>query len=115
MNDANTDPLTNLFNRRKLLSEWHNKSSFNNKIVILGDIDNFKKVNDHHGHNIGDFILIEVANLLREGCRSSDVVARIGGEEFAIVATKISLEEAYLMVERIRKKLRVLHLFITLV
>lgn len=103
MSDANIDPLTNLFNRRKVLSEWSRLSPADNKVVIIGDIDHFKHVNDTYGHNVGDFILMEVANLLRQGSRGTDLVARIGGEEFVIIANKTMLDEAYIMVERIRK------------
>lgn len=103
MSDANIDPLTNLFNRRKVLSEWSRLSPADNKVVIIGDIDHFKHVNDTYGHNVGDFILMEIAKLLRQGSRSTDLVARVGGEEFAIIANKTTLDEAYIMVERIRK------------
>jgi diguanylate cyclase (GGDEF)-like protein len=105
ISDANIDPLTNLFNRRKILSEWDSLSLTDNKVVILGDIDHFKYVNDTYGHHVGDFILIEVATLLQQGCRGIDLVARIGGEEFAIIANQITLEEAYIMTERIRKNI----------
>lgn len=100
IDDANIDPLTNLFNRRKVLSEWRGK---NNKVLILGDIDHFKRVNDTYGHHIGDFILIEIAKVLQQGSSSTDLVARIGGEEFVIITSKNTLEEAYDMAEKIRK------------
>ncbi|EKN6177458.1 diguanylate cyclase [Yersinia sp. 22-579] len=103
ISDANIDPLTNLFNRRKILSEWNRLSPTDSKVIIIGDIDHFKHVNDTYGHNVGDFILIEVAKLLQQGSRGTDLVARVGGEEFAIIANNTTLEEAFIMVERIRK------------
>ncbi|WP_449547583.1 diguanylate cyclase [Lelliottia amnigena] len=103
LNEANIDPLTNLFNRRKVLSEWSRLSPAENKAFIIGDIDHFKHVNDTYGHNVGDFILMEIAKLLRQGSRDTDLVARIGGEEFAIIANDTTMDEAYNMAERIRK------------
>jgi diguanylate cyclase len=69
------------------------------------DIDDFKKVNDTHGHLVGDETLKEVAQLLAEGQRSIDVVARYGGEEFAIILPETGREQAGAIAERLRARL----------
>jgi diguanylate cyclase (GGDEF)-like protein len=89
--EAITDPLTGLYNRRyfeSVLSEFHQEFKRIDKplgLLIL-DLDHFKNVNDNHGHVVGDIVLKEVANLLKKLVREHDVVARIGGEEFAVIA-----------------------------
>jgi diguanylate cyclase (GGDEF)-like protein len=88
---AMTDPLTGLYNRRyfeSVLSEFHDEFKRIGRplgLLIL-DLDHFKQVNDTHGHDVGDYVLQEVAKLLQELVREHDIVARIGGEEFAVVA-----------------------------
>jgi diguanylate cyclase (GGDEF)-like protein len=87
---ASTDLLTGLYNRLKvensLQREFERQQRFGqNFSIILLDIDHFKRVNDIHGHQIGDQVLIEFSGLLREHVRSVDIVGRWGGEEFMIV------------------------------
>jgi len=87
---ANLDPLTKLPNRRVLetkLKDMLIKANKKNTLVafIYIDLDNFKLINDSHGHTIGDGILVGAANRLRHCVRKSDVVARMGGDEFLVV------------------------------
>jgi diguanylate cyclase (GGDEF)-like protein len=70
--------------------------------VAIGDIDHFKKVNDRFGHATGDQVLIEVSRQLSEGLRESDILARFGGEEFAIILTTGSLEAGYQVLDKLR-------------
>jgi diguanylate cyclase (GGDEF)-like protein len=84
------DPLTSLYNRRFLdesLKRELSKAERNEKPVgmIMIDIDHFKKINDTHGHHIGDVVLVAVAKSLLENVRTGDIVCRFGGEEFAIL------------------------------
>ena len=68
--------------------------------MLFIDIDHFKKVNDTLGHNIGDTLLIEVAARISGCMRTSDVVARIGGDEFAVILLNTSLDDALVVAER---------------
>ncbi len=104
---ATTDPLTKLKNRRaffengtKYLSmgrRYHTDTS-----IIVADIDHFKKVNDTYGHQVGDEALVAVANILTELTRTEDTVARIGGEEFAILLPDTNRLGTAVLAERIR-------------
>ncbi len=86
---AHTDPLTNLFNRRALAE--HLERQIANGVeqrgftVALIDLDGFKPVNDQYGHSVGDQLLIEVARRLQHACGENGIVARMGGDEFAIL------------------------------
>lgn len=87
---AITDPLTELFNRRKLLEDLKvgivtDHRYHTGLALILCDIDHFKSINDQHGHDVGDAVLREFAKCLRLHTREADIVARWGGEEFAIL------------------------------
>jgi diguanylate cyclase (GGDEF)-like protein len=73
--------------------------------VVIADIDYFKKVNDTYGHPAGDFILVSVAGLLTRLLRSSDILARHGGEAFGLGLPGISLENAMAVVGRLRKSI----------
>ncbi len=81
--EANIDFLTGLWNRRYLENKFETED-FTDAYIILVDIDYFKHINDHHGHNCGDYVLTEVAHLLKTSFRSVDYVCRWGGEEFLI-------------------------------
>lgn len=71
--------------------------------LILLDIDHFKRVNDDYGHEAGDIALKRCANILTTIFRKKDVVARIGGEEFAVILPDTTLNDAYDYAERVRK------------
>jgi diguanylate cyclase (GGDEF)-like protein len=70
--------------------------------LIILDIDHFKSINDHYGHTIGDLVLIAVAQLVQDNIRASDLVARWGGEEFAVVAPDSPLSAAAGLAEKLR-------------
>ncbi|WP_156922814.1 GGDEF domain-containing protein [Desulfitobacterium metallireducens] len=105
---AHNDALTGLYNRRyfnyKLDDEIsrikRTQSVFS---LILIDIDNFKKVNDTNGHLMGDEILKKLSCILKQSMRSIDIVARWGGEEFAIILPETDLNGARTFAERLRK------------
>jgi diguanylate cyclase (GGDEF)-like protein len=102
-----TDPLTNIYNRRIFdeiaLKEWERaKRSHSVITVVLFDIDHFKRVNDTHGHLIGDQVLINLADLCLSNMRSMDVFARYGGEEFVILMPDADAQSAYQTIERLR-------------
>jgi two-component system cell cycle response regulator len=107
--EANTDGLT----------KCYNKMYFNNKLdlevkkskvtgqplsLIIFDLDHFKKLNDNYGHDAGDYVLKEKAQLLRDnGIRKGDVFARYGGEEFVVLLPNTNLKQAFEIAERLRK------------
>jgi diguanylate cyclase (GGDEF)-like protein len=104
---ANTDPLTKLKNRRSFQEHGahHLGMARRYKIdlsLLLLDIDHFKNINDRHGHQTGDQVLIKVADSLAEQVRVVDIVARIGGEEFAILLPATNRLGAAVLAERIR-------------
>lgn len=70
--------------------------------MLMADIDHFKNINDTYGHDTGDMILRAIAGMLRSSCRSKDLAARIGGEEFVILLAATRLEDAFLVARRIR-------------
>ncbi|NIK15763.1 diguanylate cyclase (GGDEF)-like protein [Saccharococcus thermophilus] len=74
---------------------------------ILVDIDNFKQINDTYGHQTGDEVLVQVANIIRTNIRSSDIGARWGGEELAVYLPKVSLATGISVAHRLAEKVRV--------
>lgn len=94
--EAATDPLTGVANRRgfdQTLDRWITQSRPSFVLAIL-DIDHFKQINDAHGHTAGDDVLKYVASCLTESFRSDDLVARVGGDEFAVLAAGLTLRQA---------------------
>jgi len=73
--------------------------------IVMSDVDHFKKTNDTYGHQMGDAVLREVANIIKNGCRSLDVAARYGGEEFILMLPGADAQECYQVAEKIRKAL----------
>lgn len=105
---ALTDGLTGMQNRRYFddaLREYLTEFRRIGKPIglMILDLDHFKQVNDTHGHDVGDEVLRCVANTLRDMTRYHDVVARLGGEEFAVVAPNMDHEQLFKLAERIRK------------
>lgn len=105
-----TDSLTGLYNHQYIYQQVKNEikkaERYNRPFsVIMLDIDDFKKVNDTYGHQVGDGVLVKIAEGLRESVRDVDMAGRYGGEEFLIVLPETSLDNAYLLAERIRQKI----------
>jgi diguanylate cyclase (GGDEF)-like protein len=105
---ALTDGLTGTQNRRYFddaLREYLQEFRRIGKPVglMILDLDHFKQVNDNHGHDVGDRVLREVASCLKDMTRYHDVVARLGGEEFAVVAPNMTEDQLMKFAERIRK------------
>ena len=104
-----TDPLTGLSNRRafneRLQLEWERlkRSPEIQAALVLCDIDHFKRINDTYGHGCSDEVLKHFASRLREHVRATDMAARIGGEEFAVLLEAASIEDAQVWAERFRQ------------
>jgi diguanylate cyclase (GGDEF)-like protein len=112
---ARTDELTGLFNRRhfheRLGSELARVRRGDAPVaLLLLDVDDFKAVNDGHGHPVGDSVLIAFADLLREAVRGADIVCRTGGEEFGVILPGADEAEAVLAAQRIVEAVRDGHL-----
>ncbi len=104
---AMIDPLTGLPNRRSFMEEAarlteRHRSHPKPVTVLLMDMDHFKSINDRFGHAIGDQVLEVFAETVRQSVRSSDLISRLGGEEFAAVLYDISREKAFAVADRIR-------------
>jgi len=107
---ATTDALTGLANRRsfdeELALEWRRTDRVGGSLgLILADIDNFKQINDTHGHQAGDLVLAEVGKLMAAQVRQVDFAARYGGEEFAVLVLEAELEGARSLAQRLRRDL----------
>jgi diguanylate cyclase len=105
---ASVDYLTGLFNRRHLdmtiRTEIDHAERYDRPVsVILFDIDRFKQLNDRHGHDMGDYILENLAIRVLQSLRGSDVFGRWGGEEFLIVAPETDYDHAFQLAERLRE------------
>ncbi|OTG79740.1 response regulator [Acinetobacter sp. ANC 5054] len=102
---ANHDSLTHAMNRRYFFEQGekylnsHTELTFS---IIMLDIDHFKRLNDQHGHYIGDVVLQRFSDIVRDNLREDDLFARIGGEEFVILLSNIQAEDAHNIAERIR-------------
>ena len=116
------DPLTKLPNRRLLvdrlgLAMSASKRTGNHGALLFLDLDNFKPLNDTHGHEAGDLLLIEVANRIKHCLRESDTVARMGGDEFVVVLaqldkdSEVSKQQAEKLAEKIRTELAKAYVF----
>ncbi|MBJ6138015.1 GGDEF domain-containing protein [Marinobacter litoralis] len=104
---ALTDSLTGIGNKRALQEELTRASSLSDRLdascsLILCDLDHFKRINDTHGHVVGDHILSKAAEKIERAIRNSDSVYRFGGEEFAVLLPHTDIQEAKTVAERIR-------------
>ena len=99
---AMTDPLTGLANRRAFRQAAERLEAGRSHYLALFDLDHFKQINDRHGHDVGDKALKAFAEVARHSVRSSDLVARIGGEEFAVLLPETNLKCALDVCERLR-------------
>ncbi|MDN4501571.1 GGDEF domain-containing protein [Alteromonadaceae bacterium BrNp21-10] len=107
---AGTDRLTGLANRLKLADGFKYLSAYAQRdksslTVVLIDLDFFKQVNDRYGHHIGDLALCHIADFLKSNVRNTDLLARFGGEEFALLMGSTGLKNAYQHVEQLRQQL----------
>jgi two-component system, cell cycle response regulator len=107
---ATTDGLTGLFNKRAMLEAATQKvaaaARFGRRLSLLvADLDHFKKVNDTYGHDVGDLVIGGLGEILRRQKRTTDVVARFGGEEFVVLCEQTDEKGAMLLGDRIREEL----------
>lgn len=105
-----TDDLTKLHNarflRQYLIAEIKRARRYDSTVTVLFlDLDDFKEVNDEHGHLVGSHILMEMASVILMGVRDTDVVARYGGDEFVVILPETNTEMAARVAERIREKI----------
>lgn len=106
---AHVDFLTGLINRRSLFQKVRQNDT-NPEVadldttLIMVDLDYFKQVNDVHGHDHGDAVLVQVSELIKNGLRQTDLVARWGGEEFLVLLPKTNLKQGITVAEEIREK-----------
>lgn len=104
------DPLTDLYNRAKITTEAEEhikrkKRDINECSLVFIDIDDFKHLNDQHGHNVGDIILEHFANALKKCARETDIVGRWGGDEFVVLCPGTLLDEAKRFARRLQEEL----------
>src|SRR5438270_3529357 len=105
---ARTDELTDVRNRRGLRSaltrEFRRAERYGGALTVMAfDVDRFKLVNDDHGHGVGDSVLRTVAQALKRGVREVDIVGRVGGEEFVVLAPETPSRDAMAVAERLRR------------
>ncbi len=103
------DHLSQLNNRRhfeKRLEDLYNNAKVNGpSSVLIIDVDHFKRVNDEHGHDVGDALIVGFADAMRKVVRKTDILARLGGDEFCVIYTYTGLDKARDLVERLRRDL----------
>jgi len=107
---ARTDFLTGMNNRRSFYqlceTPFRLARRYGQELaVIMLDIDRFKKINDAHGHAIGDEVLKNLSRIVTATCRDSDIAGRVGGEEFAILLPQTSAKSAHELAERLREEM----------
>ncbi len=107
---ATTDPLTGICNRRRFFErlelEWSRARRHSRPMsILMFDLDHFKRVNDTHGHAVGDSVLKDLCKEADDLLRSEDVLARLGGEEFAVILPEIDRKTAEAVAERLRQRL----------
>lgn len=107
---AATDPLTGLLNRRELELQFATLAASGRAVVlVMLDVDHFKRVNDEHSHTVGDAVLRELAQLMQAALRGHDVLARYGGEEFTALMVDCQPGQAASGLERLRQKVLAHH------
>lgn len=101
--DAQTDPLTGLYNRRGLSLALEALGAADHSFAVVAlDIDHFKRINDNHGHDVGDQVIRHLAHLMAACSRDADVLCRSGGEEFLMLLPNTNIESALRVAERLR-------------
>jgi diguanylate cyclase (GGDEF)-like protein len=105
-NKADIDPLTRLYNRRVFDRELDGlMESGTDFSMVLYDIDNFKRINDSHGHLAGDEVLRKICDIIKKSVRKTDIPCRYGGEELVVIFKNLKKDDAYIISERIREKI----------
>lgn len=107
---SKTDHLTGVFNRKKFVDELRREIErtvrYGQKLsIVMFDIDRFKDVNDNYGHQVGDYVLKEIARVTERNIRKIDIFARYGGEEFIILMPSTDIEGARNLAEKLRMKI----------
>jgi diguanylate cyclase (GGDEF)-like protein len=102
--EARNDPLTGLANRRRL-AEFLKQMEHSSFCFLIIDIDFFKKINDAYGHDVGDEVLQQLAIILKESIRDTDLAARIGGEEFCIVFPDTNIDISVSLADKLRQSI----------
>jgi len=102
------DPLTGLYNRRKFeefleYEVYRSKRYSHHFSIVMVDLDNFKDINDTFGHPGGDMVLKEIASLIEENIRYSDIAARVGGDEFAVILPETDIKNGMVVAEKLRR------------
>jgi hemerythrin len=108
---ASTDSLTGVLNRRAFMEEARNMFDLAKRYqrplsLLMLDVDHFKRVNDTYGHQTGDFVLTRLSAVMKDSLRSTDIISRIGGEEFAIVLPETDLDKTIELTERLLHTIR---------
>jgi len=108
---ARIDILTGIYNRRafyEMAPKYIAAAKRSNRplSVVMLDIDHFKSINDTYGHAVGDIVLVSIANMIKHEIRESDIVGRLGGEEFVILLPDSDRDGAFKIVERLRQKVQ---------
>lgn len=110
---AMKDPLTDLYNRRYLWERmrdlYRTREEGLSAALFILDIDNFKQINDTYGHGYGDVVLEKVAQIIQEGTLNAGCAGRWGGEEFLVILSPSTIEEAMATAEEVRKKIECHH------
>jgi diguanylate cyclase (GGDEF)-like protein len=106
-----TDAMTGLYNNKyvneRLNDEIERSSRYGTSLsIIMFDIDHFKNVNDTFGHQFGDDIIVQIAQIIRENIRKIDVAGRVGGEEFIVILPQTNQQECFVVAEKIRLAVR---------
>ena len=100
---SRTDTLSGLYNRRYIMEILKEKIDSQKSIaLIMIDIDHFKSINDTYGHSIGDQVIVRIAETLKNSTRESDVLGRIGGEEFLIILDTENYDKTYFVAQKLR-------------
>lgn len=109
--ETQTDPMTGLFNRRGLAMALESVVQMRQQFsAITLDIDHFKTINDSYGHDTGDEVIRTLAEQIRHNARESDILCRVGGEEFLVLLPDTTLAEAEMIAERLRQNVEILAL-----
>jgi diguanylate cyclase (GGDEF)-like protein len=106
---ATRDSLTGLYNRRyfdeTLIDHIEASRRYDRELsLVLFDIDEFKQINDTHGHEAGDVVLKQFSDLLKSTARKADIVCRYGGDEFAVILPETGTSNAWRFIERVTEK-----------